>query len=205
MTALLFVRHGESTWNAARRWQGSADPPLSRRGVQQAVDAAASLALLEPFDHVFTSSLLRARRTGELISDILDVPLGESVSELDERGAGPWEGFTRDEIEAAFPGYLQHGRRPVGYEDDASVLARAIPAVNDLVAQLAGSRIVVVSHGGVINALERELHTDSSGTWERIDNLEGRWFTTADGAIRATGPRLSLLQASSTALDDEYA
>ena len=42
-TRLLLVRHGESTWNAENIWQGQADPPLSDRGVRQALDAATHL------------------------------------------------------------------------------------------------------------------------------------------------------------------
>ena len=43
MTSILYARHGESTWNAAGRWQGQADPPLSGRGRQQATALAERL------------------------------------------------------------------------------------------------------------------------------------------------------------------
>ena len=68
MPRLLLVRHGESTWNAARRWQGWADPPLSDLGRRQAVEAAARLADLDLGDRVVASDLRRAIETAELLA-----------------------------------------------------------------------------------------------------------------------------------------
>lgn len=204
--AMLLLRHGESTWNAVRRWQGQADPPLSDRGEQQAVLAAGVLAMMEPFDLVVTSSLRRARRTGELIAEAMAVDVGEPISALDERAAGLWEGLTRNEIETRFPGYLGADRRPAGYEHDDAVIARVLPTVEHLAARCAGRRVVIVSHGGVINALERLA--DEDPRWERLDNLEGRWFEHVGGELRVSGPRVRLLGAStieSVSDGDEYA
>ena len=61
--AILFlIRHAESTWNAARRWQGWGDPPLSERGLEQAEALARALAG-EAIDALFTSDLQRAAQT----------------------------------------------------------------------------------------------------------------------------------------------
>lgn len=195
---LLLVRHGESTWNAVRRWQGRSDPPLSPRGERQATDAARSLAGLEAIDAIATSSLRRARRTGELIAQGLGVELVAAEPDLDERSAGPWEGMTRVEIERDFPGFLHDERRPEGYESDAELLARVLPALQRARARATREghqRIVIVSHGGVLGALERRAHEISTGTrpqWRRFDNLEGRWFTLdADGVV-ALGERVPL-------------
>ena len=76
MTEFLLLRHGESTWNAEHRWQGQSDPPLTRRGEQQARDAVASLVELGPFDAVVASNLQRARRTGELLAQGASLELG---------------------------------------------------------------------------------------------------------------------------------
>jgi probable phosphoglycerate mutase len=192
-TRLLLVRHGESTWNAVHRWQGQADPPLSPRGEQQARTAAASLAIHGVFDIVVTSSLQRSRRTGELLAHESGMELGVEITGLSERSAGPWEGLTRDEIERSHPGFLASGRRPAGYEDDLTLVARALAALSDLVDQHAGGHLLVVSHGGVINALERHTTADDVDPWKRLDNLEGRWFDHIEGRLHTVGQRVHLL------------
>jgi len=116
---MLVVRHGESTWNAVRRWQGQADPPLSERGETQARRGALAAPEHGPFDAIVTSTLQRARLTGELIASALALPMLAADAELSERSAGEWEGLTRAEIERDFPGYLADDKRPAGYESDA--------------------------------------------------------------------------------------
>lgn len=204
-TSLFIVRHGESTWNALRRWQGRADPPLSELGEHQARDAASGVGRLGRLDGIVTSSLRRARRTGALIAEAVGVPLGAPVVELSERSAGPWEGLTRSEIDERFPGFLSDGRRPDGYETDESVVDRALSAIDALVTAGPDRRLLVVSHGGVIHALERHTGVET-GQWQRLDNLEGRWFHHADRALWAGSERVHLLDAETPPSDvDGYA
>lgn len=197
MTArMLLIRHGESTWNAVRRWQGQADPPLTERGEQQAADAVAGAAGHGPYLTVVTSTLQRARRTGELLASGLGVPLADPVEALAERAAGEWEGLTRDQINERYVGYLDEGRRPPGYEADERVVDRAGAALVELAGRHDGESLVVVSHGGVINALER----DEGEAWVRLDNLEGRWFEIGDGKLTPVGERVHLIP---DVVDDE--
>lgn len=195
-TRLLLVRHGESTWNAVRRWQGQADPPLTERGEQQALDAVTGLLGLGEFSLVGTSTLQRARRTGELLADGIGARLHDPIESLAERAAGEWEGLTRAEINERYPGYLDEDRRPPGYEDDEAVVVRAAAALTDLARRNTGSSMLVVSHGGVINALERHR----GEPWVRLDNLEGRWFEYADEQLLPVGTRVRLRPAD---VDDE--
>ncbi len=74
VVAFLLIRHAQSTWNAAGRWQGQADLPLSDSGTASAVEAAARLACEPPFDLVITSDLTRARRTGEILGAVGEAP-----------------------------------------------------------------------------------------------------------------------------------
>ncbi|WP_420450624.1 histidine phosphatase family protein [Ilumatobacter sp.] len=189
MTLLLVVRHGESTWNAARRWQGRADPPLSDRGVDQARRAVGPARRAGPFDVVATSSLERARRTGEILAAGLGVELLAPVDELSERDAGEWQGLTRDEIEQRDPGHLGAGKRPPGYEDDGSVVARATAALVALADR--GASTLVVAHGGVVHALE-SAHEAGVG-WRRLDNLAGRRFEVGADVAVPVGERISLI------------
>jgi broad specificity phosphatase PhoE len=203
---LLVVRHGESTWNAERRWQGQADPPLTERGANQARRAAVAAPDYANFDLVITSSLQRARLTGELIAQALDVAIAPPVSDLSERAAGEWEGMTRSEIEAAYPGYLEAGDRPRGYETDESIVERASAALELLAAEYSGRTVLVVSHGGIIHALERAHSGDDA--WQRLDNLTGRWFEASDAAVVPTGSRVALVPDGGPAIpppDPSYA
>lgn len=190
-TSLLLLRHGESTWNAERRWQGRADAPLSALGEAQARAAASVLTGIGPFDSVVTSTLQRARRTGELIAEGASLVLGAAIVDLQERSAGRWEGMTRVEIEAEYPGFLDAGDRPDGYEPDEAVVARALSALTRLFDANPDRRLVVVSHGGVIHALERHVFGPDHD-WLRLDNLGGRWFEMVDGRLAVVGERISL-------------
>ncbi len=203
LTDLLLLRHGESTWNAVRRWQGQADPPLTPYGEDQAKRAADTLGELGRFDVVVTSTLRRAHRTGELLATCASIEFGDPHGGLVERSAGPWEGLTRFEIEERYPGFLDDGRRPDGYEDDVSVVERAVAALLELARQRTGSTVVVVSHGGVINALERNVGEE----WKRLDNLEGRWFQSDGSDVVPVGERVRLLgwDSPSVRADRHYA
>src|SRR5262245_29489310 len=156
-TAILVVRHGQTTWNASKRWQGRADSPLSALGIAQAEWAA---KVLDPFDLVVTSDLTRARDTGAIISKALGV---ESVADPDlvERDVGAWTGLTFDEIEAGWPGALAIGDHPDGWESDEAVADRAMGAMRRIAKEQPGARVLVVTHGGLIRSIERMLGLDS--------------------------------------------
>jgi len=203
MASFFIVRHGESTWNALRRWQGQADPPLSDLGERQARTAAAAIGRLGRLDGIVTSSLQRARDTGALIAAETGIALEDPVEALSERSAGAWEGLTRSEIDERFPGFVRNGDRPAGYESDESVVRRALAAIESLAAAPAGRRWMVVSHGGVIHALERHAQVET-GEWQRLDNLEGRWFHHTSRPLRADGQRVHLLDREHAVTDVDH-
>lgn len=173
---LLLVRHGESTWNAEGRWQGHADPPLSAAGIAQARAAAAALAGVAA---IWCSDLARARQTAELCApDGLEV---RTDGRLRERDVGEWTGLTRDTIEERYPGWIARGLRPDGWEDDAAVARRAGPALRSIASALGpGAHALVVSHGGLIRAIESDLGT----TPRPVPNLGGVWLHHAGGTLR---------------------
>jgi probable phosphoglycerate mutase len=184
MTRLLLVRHGQSTWNVIGRWQGRADPPLSATGEAQARAAAANLG---PIEAVWSSDLARARSTAELLA-APGVPVRVDAR-LGERDVGAWTALTREAIEARYPGWIEDGRRPDGWEPDAALVARAGPALQDAAAALSPeSTGMVVSHGGVIRAVAHHLGASAAP----VPNLAGVWLD-VDGAALVLGARLSLL------------
>src|SRR5271166_1561872 len=71
---LLFVRHGESTWNVEGRFQGQLDAPLSDLGVRQARALAQRIARESPPAAIVSSPLSRARLTAEIIGEACDIP-----------------------------------------------------------------------------------------------------------------------------------
>ena len=190
MPRMLLVRHGESEWNAQGRWQGQADPPLSERGRRDAHLAARSIGAV---DVVMSSTLERARDTAELISGELGVGPVLTDRRLIERDAGEWSGLTRDEINAEWPGYLLDGdlgRRPPGWETDESLLERSLAALRELATAVDDdSDILVVTHGGIIYAIEAFLDAER----QYLPNLGARWLTITDRAF-GLGPRAVLLE-----------
>jgi broad specificity phosphatase PhoE len=182
---MLLVRHGQSEWNALGRWQGKADPALTDLGRQQAFHAAARVGSV---DVICASHLVRAVDTARIISEQLGVGPVVVEPELAERDAGAWEGLTRAEIEQGWPGYLASGRRPEGYEDHDELVVRARGALDRIHAAYPGADVLVITHGGVIGAIER----DAGLPWERLPNLTGRWVT-HHGDRLALGDRLVLV------------
>lgn len=188
-TRLALVRHGQSTWNALGRWQGQADPPLSPLGEEQAAEAARRLREAG-VTGVVTSDLARARRTGEIVADALGAGPVMVVPELREYDVGHWSGLTKPEIEQRWPGQQAEwfsGRLPTtpGGEGRAHFDRRVMAAVLELAAgSEPGAVLVVVTHGGVIRALERA----SGASPVPIANLSGRWFEVAGGRLAAGEP-----------------
>lgn len=195
MTRLLLVRHGQSTWNADGRWQGQADPPLSDLGRLQATHAAAAIGAV---DAIVSSTLDRAATTAAILAAELGVGPVQHHAGLIERDAGEWSGLTRVEIESRYPGDLDAGRRPAGWEDDESLLGRVLPVLDRIAATHTGGDVVVVTHGGVIYRLEAHLGADHA----RIANLGGR-FVTAEGDRWRLGDRIELLAGVELTVPDQ--
>lgn len=192
-TRVLLVRHGQSTWNAEGRWQGSADPPLSALGEHQARSAREAIGHLD-VRRVVTSDLQRARRTGELLCPDGVEPTVEAA--LRERHAGEWEGLLRAEIEAGYPGFLEAHRKPPGFEDDETLLTRVLPAVERLLGDPSPGVTLVVTHGGVIRTLERLLGAPEAP----VPNLGGRWLRSTATEALVLGDREILIDPEVVAL-----
>jgi broad specificity phosphatase PhoE len=163
---MLLVRHGQSEWNAVGRWQGKADPALTELGRLQALHAAGRVGAV---DVIVASPLIRALETARLISNHIGVGPIVVEADLAERDAGEWEGLTRSEIEQRWPGHLAEDKRPNGYEGHEVLIGRVLPALDRVHADYDGADVLVVTHGGVIGAVER----DAGLPWERLPNLGG--------------------------------
>ncbi len=102
----LLVRHGETDWNRAGKFQGQIDVPLNDNGRNQASLAAEFLKTVE-IDFAFTSPMLRPKETAQIIlKDRSSLILNEDA-DLREIGHGLWEGKFEAEIKAEYPGELE--------------------------------------------------------------------------------------------------
>ena len=153
---IVFVRHGETEWNAARRFQGQSNVPLSVRGNRQAQALERALQGA-PFTHAYSSDLVRALETARTILAGRDLALATDTR-LREFDFGEWEGLTWHEIIARWP---ELGPRlptqarlyePIGGERFEHVKARMRAFLDDLRANASVKLALVVTHAGPLHA-----------------------------------------------------
>ena len=203
VTRVLLVRHGESEWNAAGRWQGWADTELTGLGILQAGDAAERLRSAG-ITTVVASDLRRTQHTAEIIAARLGLSPVHADPALREFDVGDWSGLTRPEIEARWPGQLDAWREgklacTPGGEPRDHFVDRVLGAVRGVAHRFPGQTILAVTHGGVIGTLQRTLDGDDSR--DRIGNLAGRWVDVApDGEALILGRLERLLDPDESTL-----
>jgi len=153
MRKLILLRHGRTAWNAERRFQGQANPPLDEVGRVQAYEVAAMVAAVRP-DILVSSDASRAMQTAERVAAATKLPV-LADSRFRERDLGHWEGLTRDEVAVRYPDEFADwaagrdvSRR--GGESRDQVAARALTAFTEL--PQAGS-MVLVTHSATAMAL----------------------------------------------------
>jgi len=162
---VLLVRHGQTDWNAAGKWQGILQVPLNETGIAQAKALAASLKD-RPITAVYASDLTRASLTAHIIAAAFGLPVIEDAR-LRELNLGDFQGLTFPEISAKFPaeveamnGDYMDFSAPNG-ERRRDMQARAYQALLDIIAaDTGGGDVVIVSHGGTIRVLLIRLFGD---------------------------------------------
>ena len=160
---LYFIRHGETDWNAERRYQGQTDIPLNDTGRAQATRNGTTLADyfrdegIDRADLDFVASpMARARETMERVRQ--GMGLAPEPYRLDRRlieaSYGDWEGNTIPELAARLPGELEKRRAaPWTYEPPHGESYRALSGrVAAWLAEI-DRPTVAVSHGGVSRVL----------------------------------------------------
>ena len=150
----MLLRHGRTAWNATGRAQGHADVELDETGHAQAAAVAPWIAGLGPAS-LWSSDLARARQTATYVEKEagLTARLDARLREFD---VGARTGMTMAEYAEHHPdehaAWLQHRRAELpGAEETTDVLARSLPAYEEVVAGLAaGETGVVVTHGAAL-------------------------------------------------------
>lgn len=176
-TRIIAIRHGETAWNVETRLQGQLDIELNAKGLWQAERTAKALAD-ETIDAIYTSDLLRAQATAQAIANhsaSAPRPCVHLQSGLRERGFGCFEGLTYAEIAAGWPEDNRRWRQrdpayaPEGGETLVQLRERVAHTLHALASQHAGEQIVLVAHGGVMDALYRlatQQPIEAPRTWE---------------------------------------
>ena len=202
----MLWRHGQTTWNAERRFQGQSDIPLDVTGQAQAQRAARLLAGLRP-DMIVSSDLSRAASTAAPLARLtgLDVILDK---DLRERHGGQWEGLTDTEIRAQYPAEHATWTPPDGEptlvvaDRVAAALRRIATAVSDDTRTGGSGLAVVVSHGAALRlgasrllGLPEEvfgaLGPLSNCSWSVVGQRHGRWRLLEHNAGTLPEPILS--------------
>jgi broad specificity phosphatase PhoE len=168
VTTILLARHGETDWNRDHLWQGHTGPSLNDTGRRQATRLAAQI---EAIDAVYSSDTMRAHETALILAQRhgLDVATDPRLREVN---FGLWEGLTRAQINDRFGGAFARwlsgeGSTPDGGESDEAMAERVLAALSDIAARHPERRVLVVTSGGPIRAVEAHLRGIDQATSRR--------------------------------------
>lgn len=157
-SSFFIVRHGETEWNVKGLMQGHKDSPLTDRGIQQAKHLAQELKNIS-FDIIFSSDLPRAKRTAQIIT--LERKLALKTSELlRERNFGQFEGKHKSSLKD-FDTIFESLSNQEKYfyksapdiESDEELVGRFITFIREVAISYPKNTVLLVSHGGMIQAL----------------------------------------------------
>ncbi len=163
---LVLVKHAQPILDAsvpAREWQ------LGQAGEGQALQLAERLRRFLPF-RLLTSAEPKAHRTGEIVSDVLGVPLSQvdGVQEIDRRALPIVSSKVHEEINA--PIFTDFDRPALGSESARDALERFRAAVVREVARTVGENLVIISHGTVISLFASAFDDlDAFRLWKDLD------------------------------------
>jgi broad specificity phosphatase PhoE len=190
---LTLIRHGRVDFDArdfresprGRQW----DPPLGEEGREQARLLAARLAVSAPPEAVWCSPFRRCVETIEpyAVKADIDVRYDERLGEV---YVGAWEGMSFEEITASDQALAQKFREQEamfslapGGEDGRQLRARVLPAIEELLASTGGD-VMIVAHGGVINAYVATLLGLEQDMFFLPENTSLNTVAVEDGAAR---------------------
>lgn len=179
---LVLLRHGQSEWNHKNLFTGWKDPDLTLKGVEEARAAGRCLkAHGYFFNRAFTSNLVRAQHTLQLVLAELGTPYIEVIRDraLNERDYGVLCGLNKDDAIRKWGGEQvelwrrSYDVRPPGGESLKDAVARVLPCYCQRILPLVlgGQRVIVAAHGNSLRALVMVL---DCLTPETIPELEIR-------------------------------
>ena len=177
---LVLVRHGQSEWNALNLFTGWKDPGLTDQGRQEANQAGQLIQSLNlDFDVMFTSALVRAQLTGDIILNIIKqthIPTIKNQA-LNERNYGDLAGLNKDDARAKWGAeQVQIWRRsydtpPPGGESLKDTGERVMPYFNQEILPLIkkGQNILISAHGNSLRSMIKFLDNISDSEIVKLE------------------------------------
>jgi len=152
MLNVYLLRHGQTPYNAdGNRYCGRTDIELTENGIQQALGVRERMKGIS-LDAVYSSPLVRARRTAELASGWPSVQTDARLTEID---FGRWEHRTREEFVAedplswaAWSADPENNRAGVSGESGSEIVRRLDDFFSEMLSRHSGQTILVVGHNG---------------------------------------------------------
>jgi probable phosphoglycerate mutase len=159
---LLLVRHGRVDFESGvfrttargRQW----DPPLGEQGLEQARSLAARLEMMDPPARIVVSPFQRCRQTIEPFVHATGL-VADVVEDVGEVSIGAWEGVRFEDIISGDEELARRFREQEamfsmspGGESGEQLRSRVVPAVEAALEGIEDGTVVIVTHGGVINA-----------------------------------------------------
>lgn len=172
MGKLILVRHGQTNLNIGGIYFGKLNPELNEVGLVQAENAKTILKNCD-YDKIYSSDLLRAKQTAEIINHKrLEIVYEKSLQELD---FGIFEGLTYTEIKEKYPVECAQSEKDwenfnyITGESPKEMQKRVINFINTLDLK---QNNLIVTHWGVINSILSYYMTNGLvGYWKfAVDN-----------------------------------
>ena len=173
---MFLVRHGESEWNVLGLVQGHMNSPLTPRGEEQAQVTAEILRDVE-FDEIFSSDLVRAKRTAEIVK--LERELEVLTTEaLREQHFGSLEGQPSQELRAHFEKWKflsnnaeRFAQRFVpDMETAEEALTRLITFLREIAVAYAGKTVLIATHGTLMHNFLLKLNYAFAEELVKVEN-----------------------------------
>lgn len=155
--SIYLVRHGETDWNREGIYQGQVDTTLNQKGKCEAERLGVALKDIK-FSRIYSSDLLRARETAEIINKYLNIPIFYRA-ELREMNFGRWTGISIFDMEKVDPELFRKWQdnpwdvSPPGGETFKELTERVIKIIDEIFSIHRDENILVVSHAGPIKAI----------------------------------------------------
>ncbi|ASN05436.1 histidine phosphatase family protein [Virgibacillus necropolis] len=179
MIKIGIIRHGCTAWNKEGRAQGNSDIPLDNDGLVEAGKLAERLSEEEEWDIIYSSNLLRANQTAEVIGNRIDIEEINLDPRLREVGGGLIEGTTKKErIEKWGANWRE---LDLGIESTDKVIERGLSFIDEIIQKHDGKRVLIVSHGSFIKHLLKDLvpHVEESSlkncSLTKLRKSKGEW------------------------------
>ena len=195
---LILIRHGQSEWNALNQFTGWKDPDLTAKGIEEAHNAGRIINDLKiNFDLVFTSALIRAQNTAEIILKEINQPLSTIKNQaLNERNYGDLAGLNKDDARKRWGDEQVHIWRrsydipPPGGESLKDTGERVLPFfMKEILPHVCeGKNVLVAAHGNSLRSLIKFLDDISDEDIVKLEIPTGapiHYVINEDGSVKS--------------------